>query len=322
MLPVIRYWHTVIGLANASFYIAWRYRKRKKQLMEEVSRAFPDRIVPVSIAGRLMQYIPPFLLMESLFVQLSGRVFTDEQSARSLYLNGLTPLFDDLIDEQQLDREDIQALVSGHSKPEHPKAIICRALFEQGGFVWDEYWEAIVLAQMDSKRQVNGRLSQQELFQMTVQKGAASVELGWQVITEGQEGLGGRNLAAHFGAFAQLLNDIFDVWKDREAGIQTLPTSSSDMQELRQIYRQSSQRVIATIQISNTSACRKARMRALLVPIFCLGELALENLYLLQQRNGGKFNVSAFTRRALICDMAKWQNRWRWMVLVLRWGDE
>lgn len=316
---VVRKWYIFSGIFGALVFIFFSYRRRIKALHHLLSSLTADPALLKKVSSRVKQYIPPFLLIEFYYSRVSGLPLSNTQLHKSVVLNGLTPLFDDLVDEQSWDTDALKKVFTSPDQQHLTgKALTCGHLFQQGGFVWNDYWEAVFQAQIDSKKQLGKvRLSENELSAITFQKGAASVVLGWHIIGEESGGAAMKNLADRFGAYAQLVNDIFDIWKDREAEVQTLATTMKNIHELAELHRGIQLEVTLAIGDLPVSTSRKRRLVGSLAPLFCLADLAVERLEQLQMQYGGNFRIEKYSRKELVCDMAKWSNRFRWVWLML-----
>lgn len=315
---VIRTAYIFSELLNALIFIVFHYPRRKNSLKNLLLSLPADPLLMKKMAARVKQYIPPFLLIEFYYSRASLHPMQGTQRFKSLIMNGLTPLFDDLVDEQSWENNVLkQIFISPEQLQLTGNPLVCAHLFKLGGFEWNEYWEAIFLAQIESKKQLEkSPLSKNELYAITAQKGGASVVLGWHVIGEESGGESMKNLAWCFGAYAQLVNDIFDVWKDREAGVQTLVTCTKNIHELAELHRGLQQEVGIAISGLSISLSRKHRLAASLVPLFCLADLAVERLLKLQAKSSGDFQIENYTRKELVCDMADWSNRLRYGWLI------
>ncbi len=312
MTRLRRYWWLVTGTAGAGWYVFSRYRQRLQSLHAVILPANNGMEIPEAINRRLKQYIPPFLLIEYLYVQLWQQPMPSLMLRQAILLNGLTPVFDDLIDDSGMTVAEIRHAIIGPDEPTDFTARICRSLFVQTGSVWDASWDAIFWAQSESRQQKEGTLSRSALRDITTQKGAASVLLGWKVITAEKGGAAMQQLSHDFGAFSQILNDIFDICKDHVAGIQMLATSCTDIRQLQAEYREYVAALGAALEQLEAPAGAKGKVAALLTLLIGLGELALERLLKLQVDHGGVFETAQFSRKELVCDMALWENRFRW----------
>ena len=217
---------------GAGVYILWHYRSRKRLIKNWMQGYSPvEKSSIPRIYKRISQYLPVFLLIEYLFSKLSGQRPSSGFRQKSTALAALTPLLDDLNDEYNYDAATIKKILLPGFIAQHDEAALCRLFFGKGGFEWDAYWDKVL--EIQDKSRLQSGTESIDLNQITREKGGASVVLGWSAITNQYGGEKMAELSLHFGAFAQLLNDIFDIWKDREAGVRTPATSALDIAVLK-----------------------------------------------------------------------------------------
>lgn len=319
MKIIYRYWRIITGLAGAAWYVATNYRAQIRQLETVVMGALSEEL-SVAARKRLKQYVPAFLVIEYLFALLQQAPLTEVQRQNSMFLSGLTPFFDDLTDDSNYSSEQIQQLLAGWSATDFPAAKYCAVLFQAGGFEWNRHWQRVVDAQLASRLQLQNSITDTEIHHLTIEKGGASVLLGWQVIADGSGGAGVEVLSLAFGGFAQLLNDIFDIWKDREAGVRTLATTTTDFVQLTTQYQAFFHNVENALQQTPYSEKGKLRVQAVLIPLYALGLVALHQLRGLELPPSGAVDLNYWSRKQLVCDMARWGNRFRWAWYILGKG--
>ena len=314
---ISRNWRIITSLAGAAWYVATNYWSRISRLEKVVMGALGEEL-DVAARKRLKQYVPAFLVIEYLFSLLQQAPLTEVQRQKSMFLSGLTPFFDDLTDDSNYSPEQIQQLLTGWSAIDLPAAKYCAVLFQAGGFEWNTHWQRVVDAQLASRRQLENTITEAEIHHLTIEKGGASVLLGWQVIADGSGGAGVEKLSLAFGGYAQLLNDIFDIWKDREAGVRTLATTTMDFGDLTEQYKSFFKRVEEALGDTPYSAAGKRQVGALLIPFYALGLVALRQLRHLELSPSGTFDLMYWSRKQLVCDMVRWGNRFRWAWYMIK----
>ena len=303
----VRYWYTLTESVGALWYILSQYALRKRW----VEQALPP--LAAHERRRLRQYLPVFLLIEYLYARLRGKALDREMRYRATLLAALTPFFDDLTDLSDYSSGQIHRLVQGSTEHDLPAARYCAALFQAGGFQWSAAWERVVQAQLSSRQQTQTGLSEAQLMQLTAEKGGASVVLGWEVIAGKEGGDAVRQLSESFGYFAQLLNDIFDVWKDLQAGIHTLATDAPALSVIAHRYHDAFDKLTQDLSATPWRRSGQQRILALLVVLYALGATALHRW----RAAPPPFSPQQYSRRQLVCDMAQWSNRlyWAWEIL-------
>jgi hypothetical protein len=317
MSPIYRYWLTVTGIIGALFYVLRHYKARDTYLSKISCEALQTSEIPTNIHKRLRKYIPVFLVIEYFYTILTGIKLNTAQIKRSTLLCGITPTFDDMIDEYDYTTEQIMPLVRGETLPIEPESKCAIHFYRVGGFDWNYYWDHTLAVQTESIHQKVKGLSENELLTLTREKGGVSVVFGWHVITQEHGGAAIAKAAYELGAYAQIINDIYDIYQDHISGIATLATQCSDIRQLKQVhdlFYDQLQHSLANIPINSRN---KKQLKALIVLLYALGQVALRQLKALQLKNSGIFDVHAFSREELVCDMAKWSNRLKWGLIVL-----
>ncbi|MBS1927471.1 MAG: hypothetical protein JST95_02615, partial [Bacteroidetes bacterium] len=176
----------------------------------------------------------PAILGEA-FCLLNGKKMTERERCCSTAQGAMTGLFDDFFDKQFLDEENIKSAIENNIQPDRSSNEALFSLFYQKALktapaaalvkqrLLDVYQE-----QLESKKQLGGALSYENLLELTQKKGATSLLFYYSAFCQKETAIE-NNLIAKLGGWMQLSNDIFDVYKDRESGIDTLVTTCCDI---------------------------------------------------------------------------------------------
>gem|GEM_PF-7078199 len=314
---ILRYLATLQVLVGLLWYIIVHYKKRLAFQQTYYLRYFPTELL--TNPKRLRTYLVLFLVFEYLFETLLGKSLPKAAKERSTLLATLTPYFDDWTDDTSLDFENLPDFLAQTPSLIQTPADACAYLFSTSSCTWDTHWKAVADAQLLSRAQKSGTLEEFELWDIMEKKGSSSVLLGWTVVTEQEGGAAMKRCSHSLGMFAQLLNDLFDVWKDREDGIATVVTNLIEIDQLGPVYDRVFEVLIDQIADVKTRGWAKQKTIGFLVIGYALGRVALRQLVQLQQRNKGRFEVYRFDRSELVCDMALWRNRLAFAWEVLRY---
>jgi hypothetical protein len=110
----------------------------------------------------------------------------------------------------------------------------------------------------------------------------------------------------------QLSNDIFDVYKDRESGIRTLITETGSIQKIRERF---STALHENYKQAYTLGYDKRDVKKFLgilsMGIFSRSYVCLDQLEKNEKNTANKFDVHAYSRKELICDMDTKKNMLR-----------
>jgi hypothetical protein len=297
----------------------FRYYGEKKRLLFAIScKALVTNVLPNKIERRYRKYIPVFLGIEYMYGLLVGQKLDADQRRNSTLLCGITPMFDDMIDDHNHTTASIMPLVRGTVQPYEPEARCAIALYREGRFEWNHLWDHTLAVQTESIHQLTHQLTPDELLRLTCDKGGVSVVYGWHVITREHGGRPVADAAYALGAYAQIVNDIFDVYQDREAGIATLATRCTNVAHLQKTHQDLYQKMELALEHVPVPKANIRKLKAMFALLRAMGNVALLQLWEAQQRTMGQpFDVHRLERRDLVCDLSLWRNRWRWATRVL-----
>jgi hypothetical protein len=301
-----------LRLAWLMIWLIWRIARAAPKKIKTLRVLLKDESTDAPFWKRIRQYAIVMSLIEALFSRLTGSELDAKQAKSIAILSGLVPLFDDLLDEHQYSLEEIKALCA--LQPQRPDVLaerVCLRLFEAGGFTWSPQWEEVVVGQL-------GNIPDATPSSQSVYKGGHSVLLGLELIGTHDKTVHLRVVAWRFGAFAQLLDDIFDIWHDTDAGIKTSANANEDVDAVIKQYKVFVTHLIISIRALPYSTARIRDVSILLTPLVALGFWALKCLIPLQSTTDGIFQPEKYTRKQLVCDMALWRNRFGWTWTVLR----
>lgn len=169
----------------------------------------------------------------------------------------------------------------------------CAVLAEQG--------------QQESRKQLQQNLDDATLQQISYHKGGAAT-LFYRSMMRPDISAAEEELIYACGELLQWNNDIFDVYKDHHAGVQTLFTSATDLEPWRAVFIGKLERVKFLLgQLPLPSKGKKTFWHQYL-SVACRGLVCFDQLIALQDATGGVFNIGAYDRKPTICDMEKWSN--------------
>ena len=252
----------------------------------------------------------PAILGEA-FCMLRGSSMTPSERLASTAQGAMTGLFDDFFDKDYLSDEAVENIIynlgeSGHKKSNQvlfdifyktaldhvpDKKNLVNALID------------VYKAQVSSKLQLNPLIANETLLEITMHKGGSSVlfyrSAFSPAISEAEH-----QLIYNLGGMMQLGNDIFDVYKDRESGISTLVTNARHMADIRQLLQT---RLETYFEDAYRLGYPKQNTRAFLniisIGVYSRCYVCLHQLEKNEKLSGGVFDVHAYSRKQLICDM-------------------
>ena len=265
---------------------------------------------------RIRIYIGIILYEMTLIAQLRGRKLNQQEELRACYLGILIPLVDDINDEHKINSLEIHRRFTSKEENGLPQIAVARYFYEQllktlsskEDFLHIQ--ELATAAQDASMRQLESAfLSQDEIQKITYSKGGYAAQLYAALLEEPMQD--GEKEAHHtLGYSIQLINDMFDVWKDLQNKQQTLFTNSADWKIEEQAYQSSIQEVFSRFRELGYSADRTEQF-LIRISILCgRGSVCMEQLLALQTEKGTPIQIHNYARKELICDMEKVRNLW------------
>ena len=260
----------------------------------------------------------PAILGEA-FCVLRGKEMSLAERWASTCQGAMTGLFDDFFDKDYLSNDVVEQLIERNNTSTTSRSnqklfdIFYKRALENAPdkkLLQDALFD-VYKAQVESKKQDAGTLSQEELERITFYKGGSSVLFYRTVFSP--EAIGKEKELLHdLGAVMQLANDIFDVYKDREAGIQTLVTDATHICSLRNIFRNKLKEHYAdAYKLGYEKKNIHKFLNILSIGIFSRCFVCLDQLQQNEQLTGNVFDVKKYSRQQLICDMDKKMNMLR-----------
>lgn len=253
------------------------------------------------------------------FCALRGKEMTEKERLASTCQGAMTGLGDDFFDKQRLSEQDVKNFIekpemfTGNSANEKLFLHFYKTALANApdATQMQQQLYKVFHAQLLSKQQDVPGLSYELLKDITIRKGAESL-LYYRTAFEHPLKPGEEKMLYCLGGLMQLSNDIFDVYKDYKNGVTTLITSAKKISELRIYYS-------TVLQMGVRDALRlgyhKKNVRRfsglISIGIFSRCYVCMNQLEKLEKRTGGVFDLKAYTRKELICDMDTVTNKWK-----------
>ena len=268
-------------------------------------------------------FITSFLC--SSYKKLQGNKLSDAERKRATLFGILTPVGDDLFDEDKLDIESIQTITFN---PESYTATTFSAQVakEIQTFLLQDvphkqaYLQAaknVLEIQIETVKQTNPAISKQELEYITYNKGAASVIIYHQCLDEvADEKM--QEILFLIGSLYQLGNDIFDLYKDVRDGIYTLINTCDDYAAFRSSFLQRIQLQNRKIMELPYPEKNKKEFCFVMNTINARSVVALDQFVQMQNKAGKKINWQQMQRKDMIVDMEKPRNFLKWLLYAYK----
>lgn len=246
------------------------------------------------------------------FCTLRGKPMLERERFTSTYQGALTGLYDDFFDKTHIDPEGIRKMMddpSGFPASSSLEQLFTTLLTKVHEGLYDKdlfnrTFDQVFLAQAESSKQVGSELSIEEIKDISFRKGGYSL-LFYRSIFSHELIEGEEEALYNAGSLMQLGNDIFDVYDDERQHIKTLLTACRTMNEVRDIFRDQMEKSIRLIRKSAYNDKDKSGYLHKFVLAISRCFVCMDQLERLQQKTGGEFIPSEYSRNELICDMEK-----------------
>ena len=268
-------------------------------------------------------FIPSFLC--SNYKKLQGKKLTDDERKRATLFGILTPVGDDLFDEDKLDIESIKTITftpenytattfSAHVAKEI-QAFLLQHVPHKAAYL--EASKNVLDIQVETVKQTNPGISRQELEKITYTKGAVSVIIYHQCLDDvADEQM--KEVLFLIGSLYQLGNDIFDLYKDVRDNIYTLINTCDDFKTFRKSFLERVKLQNQKIMALPYPEKNKKEFCFVMNTINARAVVALDQFISLQKKTGSKIDWWQLQRKDMIVDMEKPVNFLKWLVYAYK----
>ncbi len=252
------------------------------------------------------------------FCTLRGKPMLERERFTSTYQGALTGLYDDFFDKTHIDPEGIRKMMddpSGFPASSSLEQLFTTLLTKVHEGLYDKdlfnrTFDQVFLAQAESSKQAGSELSIEEIKDISFRKGGYSL-LFYRSIFSHELIEGEEEALYNAGSLMQLGNGIFDVYDDERQHIKTLLTVCRTMNDVRAIFRDQMEKSIRLIRKSAYMDKDKSGYLHKFVLAISRCFVCMDQLESLQQKTGGEFIPSEYSRNELVCDMEKPANMLR-----------
>jgi hypothetical protein len=323
------FWYKVIGQASYIIRSRKRETKRAYDLLDQIERQFSGRFNPNTKKKIAVSYGIYNPMICDAFTRLRGRPTHDGERIRFIHYFICSSLFDDFTDYALITEEQLRELSFAPDKYQ-PHGFDERAFlnahlllrqFVTDKPLYDRISETLFEAQMQSKKQYQSTLSDESLKAITFNKGGNSVLLCRFYLDTAIETSETEDACWYrMGTLIQLTNDLFDIYKDLQDHITTLPNNMKDACVFEQYFIDQIQDIKTLIGRLPFSQKNKQAFSLSMAGIYAFGLIALDQLKSIQEKTGQLPQLSTLDRKALIIDMEKPGNLVRWFKFTYRYA--
>lgn len=318
------------------------YRRLRKEL--QLQKAFNASFLEDELARLQQQYkgvfsqpllkkikgfyglLVPTVLCSS-YCHLAGEKFTDDERRRAMVISIMTPVYDDFFDEGTLTTKGIEEITA---RPQSYQADTFTEKVFKDLHSWmlenvacpEQYqqtFQDVFASQVASAQQTNIDLGEEELYKITYDKSFYSLLL-YHLVLDITPAKALTEALFPIAGLLQISNDAFDVYRDLQDGIYTIPNRTGDIAGLKRKFItdvKQFNRLIADLPYPKS---RKEDFLITLNFISARGWVAILQLERLLHRLPKNTNLANVERRWLICDMEKPSNIARWLFYTHRFS--
>lgn len=256
---------------------------------------------------------------------LRGTELSEQEKTAITYMSAITGLYDDFFDKSDYKREDIQMMMF-HPEKHLPKnareklftTITIEALkWIPQKKILPEVIRQVFETQWESKSQKNITTTPDELLELTYNKGGIALVF-WRLSLSNPMQKGEEKALIQLGKWLQYCNDIFDVYKDLQEGINTHINVINDIKLAEEEFQKMMNITFENFLKLDYPEKNKIKFIQHFKIAAAQTQLCLNQFKKLQEKNNGVFEAKKFSRKQLICDMQKPLNLLKAVQLYLK----
>lgn len=311
-------------------YVSKSRRKetaRAAQMLAEIEKQLGGTFTPATRRKIVVSYAIYNPMICDVFARLHGRSTTPAEKERLVHYFICSSLFDDFTDYGGITTDQLAAVSFT------PEAYTAQSFDEKAfrqshlllkTFVKDKEAYLTIArrlfdAQLASQKQHRSALPDETIQEITFTKGGYAVLLCRHYLdiqaSEAEEECWYR-----IGSIIQLTNDLYDIYKDLQDEIATLPNRMTNAYAFEQFFAAQVTQLKTQIAALPCPQGRKQTFSICLAGICAFGFVAIEQLKLLQGNALQLPELKQLERKQLIVDMEKKINRKRWFRFTYRYG--
>lgn len=279
-----------------------------------------DELTFKKIVNSHSLYLP---IVNDAFTALHGRYTTAIEQERSINYFICSSLFDNFWDDKILNIDQLYDI--SFNPEQYPANTFDEKVFIQSHlFLENEVKERTTYrtisqrtfaAQKASLQQFNEAITDNQIANITFEKGGNAVLL-CRYYLDIDATVAEENCWYYLGSIIQLSNDLFDIYKDTNDGIQTLATRCKDAKVMEIFFLQRLNLLKENIKSLQVSKSKKQSFSIAMSATAVLGLVAIEQLKEIQSSARQLPDFKTLERKALIVDMEKPKNIMRWIKLL------
>lgn len=310
-------------VASHLFSLHFQMKKQEKFCRQEIPRILETIVSPsiFSFSSKDIQRLTKYyqlavnLVSHNLY-QLTGNRTEETEEKSMLLLSIFMPLFDDLFDNNLLDYHQIESLVAEPESyiPTHNVDLVVKQLYLQlldltphkqyftDNLKQGMYWEHRSLKQFDKK------IDEEELMQITYNKSYYSILLFCSILKHYPDDTMQKALYPISGLM-QLINDLFDVWKDSQNGLYTIPNLYPDYTKIEKLFLDEVNSINQQVSALPYPQQSKSNYLIRINALHAMGWMSLQQLKAVTRQKA----LSDLGRKELVCDLDSLGQQIKWI---------
>lgn len=305
----------------ADIYRQKKFIEKKIEPVLEISKKIKDGSLEENDLKKITNYYSlavPAILGEAICA-LHGKRMSEDERLTSTCQGAMTGLGDDFFDKQRMTDEGLKEFVinpqlfEGNTASEKLFLHIYKTALSHAPdqLQMQEQLVEVYYAQLLSKKQSKPGLSYEEIKDISFRKGGESL-LFYRTAFNTPYKKWEEKMLYSLGSVMQIGNDIFDVHKDCQNGIDTLLTTCTRIKELRLLFETHLRLGIQAAYRSGYPIQNIKRFLGIIsLGVFSRCLVCLDQLEKLEKKTGNKFDLNKYKRSDLICDMDTVSNKWK-----------
>lgn len=323
-----RFSKTVLSLATYIIRSRKQETKRAYELIAAVEQQLGGTFQPATRRKIAVSYGIYNPMICDAFARLHGRYTTDAEKERLIHYFICSSLFDDFTDHEIITEEQLLSISFNPDQYEattfDEKAFLQSHLllkdFVKDKEAYGRITHLLYKAQIESKKQHQSQLPDEMIEQITFYKGGFSVLLCRHYL-DLDAGAAEEDCWYTIGTIIQLTNDLFDIYKDLQDDIDTLPDRMTNAYTFEQFFHSRITAMRAAITAMPHPQKEKEVFALAMAGIYSFGLIALDQLKQLQGDAMQLPDFKTLPRKALIVDMEKPGNLMKWLRFTYRYAQ-
>ncbi|MBO9152876.1 class 1 isoprenoid biosynthesis enzyme [Chitinophaga sp. GCM10012297] len=299
------------------------FRQHLPPLLASLEAGQTDAFDPSSVKRFNKYWQLALNLVCNSFYDLMGKQLSRQEHQRILMMSVFGPLYDDLFDDNILSHEKIEAFTlhpENHepaSFKEHALQKIYLLLLSQAPDRQKllQHMHLVFVWQKASLKQLHRGIEEEELYQITYRKSYHSILL-FHSILDHYPSEAVFEMLFPMAGLLQLTNDAFDVYKDIQSGIYTIPNLYLDYDRIQQKFLRDVAEFNRTLARLPFIPEAKGNYKITIHALHAMGWMALEQLKENTRHAGNHEALSLLSRKQLVCDMDNFPQKLRWIKQV------